>query len=247
MSDVTGVVKWENNIITKLEENSSTKKLFSKFNKVFICGRIDAEFEFSHNGVREQFYRTRVRVKRLSETEDFIPIVVSASLIGRKWFKKSLKDKWVGITGQFRSYNKIGKDGRQHLDLFLFATAINIYDNEYGLEEVSRANLIYLEGNICKPTIYRKTLLGMEITDLMIAVHRPYGKSDYIPCISWGRMARFASGLEVGDRVRLYGRIQSRKYFKRFSEESEIGEYRDAYEISISKIQRVEEFMIVED
>lgn len=199
MSDETGVARRENNVITRREENSPTEKIFSEFNKVFVSGRIEAEFDFSHEVLWEKFYRTRVRVERLSGTEDLVPIVVSDLLIGRERMKTSLEGKWVEVAGQFRSYNKLGEDGRKHLDLFLFVTAINIYDDEDELEEVTNANLIYLDGYLCKPPVFRKTPLGRQITDLFIAVNRPYGKSDYIPCIAWGRVAQWASEFEVGN------------------------------------------------
>lgn len=244
MSDETGVARRENNVITRREENSPTEKLFSEFNKVFVSGRIEAEFDFSHEVLWEKFYRTRVRVERLSGTEDLVPIVVSDLLIGRERMKTSLEGKWVEVAGQFRSYNKLGEDDRKHLDLFLFVTAINIYDDEDELEEVTNANLIYLDGYLCKPPVFRKTPLGRQITDLLIAVNRPYGKSDYIPCIAWGRVAQWASEFEVGNRVKLYGRVQSREYFKRFSKDSEAGEYKDAYEISVMRMQKVEDLRL---
>lgn len=244
MSDETGVAGRENNVITRREENSPTEKLFSEFNKVFVSGRIEAEFDYSHEVLWEKFYRTRVRVERLSGTEDLVPIVVSDLLIGRERMKTSLEGKWVEVAGQFRSYNKLGEDGRKHLDLFLFVTAINIYDDEDELEEVTNANLIYLDGYLCKPPVFRKTPFGRQITDLLIAVNRPYGKSDYIPCIAWGRVAQWAGELEVGNRVKLYGRVQSREYFKRFSKDTEAGEYRDAYEISIMRMQKVEDLRL---
>ena len=244
MSDETGVARRENNVITRREENSPTEKIFSEFNKVFVSGRIEAEFDFSHEVLWEKFYRTRVRVERLSGTEDLVPIVVSDLLIGRERMKTSLEGKWVEVAGQFRSYNKLGEDGRKHLDLFLFVTAINIYDDEDELEEVTNANLIYLDGYLCKPPVFRKIPLGRQITDLFIAVNRPYGKSDYIPCIAWGRVAQWASEFEVGNRVKLYGRVQSREYFKRFSKDTEAGEYRDAYEISVMRMQKVEDLRL---
>ena len=244
MSDETSVATRENNVITRWEENSQAKKLFSEFNKVFVSGRIETEFDFSHEVLWKKFYRTRVRVERLSGTEDLVPIVVSDLLIGRERMKTSLEGKWVEVAGQFRSYNKLGEDGRRHLDLFLFVTAINIYDDEDELEEVTNANLIYLDGYLCKPPVFRKTPLGRQITDLLIAVNRPYGKSDYIPCIAWGRVAQWASEFEVGNRVKLYGRVQSREYFKRFSKDTEAGEYRDAYEISVMRMQKVEDLRL---
>lgn len=246
MSDETRVTIRENNVITRQEENSPMEKLFSEFNKVFVSGRIEAEFEYSHETFWEEFYRTRVRVERLSGTEDLVPIVVSNLLIGKDRMKKSLEGKWVEVAGQFRSYNKLGEDGRKHLDLFLFVTAINIYEDEDELEEATNANLIYLDGYLCKTPVFRKTPLGRQITDLLIAVNRAYGKSDYIPCIAWGRVAQFVSELEVGNRVKLYGRVQSREYFKRYSPDSEAGEYRDAYEISVMRMRKIEDLRLEE-
>ena len=244
MSDETGVARRENNVITRQEENSTTNRLFSEFNKVFISGKIEAEFEYSHEVMWEKFYRTRVRVERLSGTEDLVPIVVSDLLIGRERMKKSLEGKWVEVAGQFRSHNKEGSDGRKHLELFLFVTAINIYENEDELEEITNANLIFLDGYLCKAPVFRKTPLGRQITDLLIAVNRPYGKSDYIPCIAWGRVAQWVSEFEVGNRVQLYGRVQSREYFKRYSKDSEAGEFREAYEISVMRMQRLEDLRL---
>lgn len=227
----------ENNVITRMEEKLPGKKLFSEFNKVFVTGKIEAELEYSHEVLWEKFYRTRVRVERASGTEDLVPIVVSDLLIGREKMETSLEGKWVEVAGQLRSYNKLGEDGRRHLDLFLFVTMINIYKDQDELEEEANANLIYLEGYLCKPPVFRQTPLGRQITDLLIAVNRPYGKSDYIPCIAWGRTAQWVSEFEVGKRVNLYGRVQSKKYFKKISPDSNEGEYREAYEISVMRMK----------
>lgn len=239
MSDETSVARRENNVITRQEENSPNEKLFSEFNKVFVSGRIETELEYNHETLWEKFYRTRIRVERLSGIEDLVPIIVSDFLVGKMRTNSSLKDKWVEVAGQFRSHNKMGEDGKTHLELFLFVTAINIYEDEDELEEIRNANLIYLDGYLCKTPVFRKTPLGRQITDLFVAVNRPYGKSDYIPCIAWGRVAQWSSELEVGNRIKLYGRIQSREYFKRFSADSDVGEYRDAYEISVMRMQKV--------
>ena len=204
MSDETSVARRENNVITRQEENSPNEKLFSKFNKVFVSGRIETELEFSHEILWEKFYRTRIRVERLSGTEDLVPIIVSDLLVGKMRINSSLEGKWVEVAGQFRSHNKMGEDGRKHLELFLFVTAINIYEDEDELEEITNANLIYLDGYLCKKPVFRKTPLGRQITDILVAVNRPYGKSDYIPCIAWGRVAQWASELEIGNRVKLY-------------------------------------------
>ena len=244
MSEETAVARRENNVITRKEENSPNNRLFGEFNKVFVSGRIETELKYSHEVMWENFYRTRVRVARFSGTEDLVPIVISDLLLGQKFMNKPLEGKWVEVAGQFRSYNKMGEDGCKHLDLYLFVTAINIYENEDELEETTNANLIYLDGYICKPPVFRRTPLGSEITDLFIAVNRLHGKSDYIPCIAWERLAQWARELKIGNRVELYGRIQSRKDFKRFSPDSNEGERRDFYEISIIKMRKVEDLSL---
>lgn len=209
-------------------------------NKVFISGIIEDELEFSHETFWQKFYKTRVKVKRLSQEEDYVPLVISSFLVFN-FLEESLKGKYVEVEGHFCSRNKQRKDGANHLELFLLATDINIYEAEKDFEEVVNANLIYLDGYICKPTNYRNTPLGKQVTDIMIAVNRPKNISDYIPCIAWGENALYADTLSVGNRIRILGRIQSREYFKRFSPESEEGEIRIAYEISIMKIIKVEE------
>lgn len=233
------VANRETNVITTKEDNSNAGNIFGKFNKIFVSGRIEEEFKYSHQILWENFYETRVIVTRNSGIEDFIPIVISEKLMPKNFLNESFIDKWVEVAGQFRSYNKEGENGKKHLKLFLFVTAINIYEDEDGIEEATDANLIYLDGYICKPPIFRKTPLGREIADLLIAVNRNYGKSDYIPCIAWGRNAKWASYLEVGSRIELYGRVQSREYFKKFSPQSEAGEWRVVYEISVMRLQEV--------
>lgn len=212
-----------------------TTEQLSNNNKVIISGKIETEFEYSHELFGEIFYRTRVIVTRNSGTEDFVPIIVSNLLIGKRKFE----GKWVRAEGQFRSYRRLGEDGRSHLDLFLFVKKIDIYDDEY--EQITDENLICLEGYICKKPNYRQTPLGREISDIIIAVNRQYGKSDYIPCIVWGRLARWVSEFEVGTKIQIHGRIQSRQYQKRISEDSQEGEYREAYEISVQTLEKVQE------
>ena len=250
MSDGT-VVSRENNVITRKEEASTNNRIFNEFNKVFVSGRIEEELEYSHKVGWEKFYRTRVVVTRLSEVEDFIPIIISNFLIGKKARNTTLKGKLVEVAGQFRSYNKFGKDGRGHSEIFLFVTEINICDNEDELEEKMNENLVYLEGDICKVPLVRSTYLGRQITELVIAVKkqvladgRKYEKKDYIPCITWGRVAKLASEFEVGDRIQLYGRIQSRKYFKRYSPNSQDGEVKETYEVSVMQIQEVKDLKV---
>lgn len=236
MSEKRLVTTRDDNIIIRREAIYGTKKIFSEFNKAWISGIIEEEFEYSHEVWWEKFYKTRVRVTRLNGTEDCVPIVVS-DLQMTNILEGSLKGKYVEVGGQFRSYNKLGEDGRKHLSLFLFVTTINVYESEEDFEDATNANLIYLDGYICKPPVFRMTPLGRQITDLMVAVNRNYNKSDYIPCIAWGRVAQHARELEVGNRIKLYGRAQSRQYFKRVSPESEERESRTAYEISIMRMK----------
>ncbi len=139
------------------------------------------------------------------------------------------------ITGQFRSYNR-HEGVKNRLVLSVFAREIEFVGSD---TNHTKNNQIFLDGYICKQPIYRKTPLGREIADLLVAVNRPYGKSDYIPCIAWGRNARYASNLDVGTRLRIWGRVQSREYTKKLSEEE--CEKRVAYEVSVSKITRVED------
>lgn len=214
------------------------EKIFRESNNGCISGIIEDELKYDHGVLGEKFYKTRVRVKRLNETEDHIPLIVSNLLISND-HNESLKGKYVEVSGQFRSWNRDGADGRRHLDVFLFAKTIDICESEECLEEVENENLIYLDGYICKEPIYRITPLGRKIADLMIAVNRRYNKSDYIPCIAWENDALYASGLDVGTRIRLYGRMQSRQYFKRFSPMSEDGEIRETYEVSIINLMTV--------
>jgi single-stranded DNA-binding protein len=170
-------------------------------------------------------------VERLSESSDLIPLMVSERLID---VTEDLKGYYVAINGQFRSYNR-HEERKNKLVLSVFAREIEFVDE---IEESSKTNQIFLDGYICKEPIYRKTPLGREIADLLLAVNRPYGKSDYIPCICWGRNARYASGFMVGERCGVWGRIQSREYVKKLDEENI--EKRTAYEVSVSKLELLE-------
>lgn len=231
-------VSWEKNVLTRREENLANDKLFGKFNKVFVTGRMETELVYDHEFFQERFYRTRVRITRLSGVEDLIPLLVSELLM--ESLNYPITGKWVEVAGEFRSFNKMGEDGRTHLDLYLFASDIKVFDNEYEMNERSDINIIYLDGFICKPPAFRATPKGRQITDLFVAVNRAaYGKSDYIPCITWGKVAQWTRNLELGNRVEIYGRIQRREYFKRYSPETEEGEYKEAYEVSVQKVVKL--------
>lgn len=198
-------------------------------NNAYISGVIAEEFRYSHEIYGEKFYASTVDVERKSGIVDRIPIMISEKLVdvSGEWVEER-----VYIYGEFRSYNKY--DGEHsHLILHLFARKFFCVDDT-GHDD----NGIELDGFICKKPIYRDAPLKREICDILLAVNRPYGKSDYIPCICWGRNARFASGLEAGTRLKVQGRIQSREYFKEISEG--YSERRTAYEVSISQMEVTE-------
>ena len=207
-----------------------TEKMIEN-NKVSVIGEIVSDFTFSHEVFGEGFYMVELSVNRLSEQADIIPLMVSERLVD---VKESYRGKIVEVHGQFRSYNK-HEEGRNRLILSVFVREFAFVGEEGTL---TKPNSIYLDGYICKPPVYRMTPLGREIADLLMAVNRPYGKSDYLPCICWGRNARFAGKFEVGTHIHLWGRIQSRTYQKRL--DNDVVEKRTAYEISVSKIECVE-------
>ena len=197
-------------------------------NQVVIMGTIISEFSYSHEIFGEGFYMVEVLVERLSDSSDVIPLMVSERLMDVTGDYRGYK---IAVMGQFRSYNR-HEEKKNRLILSVFAREVEFIEE---IEEHTKSNQIFLDGFICKEPIYRKTPLGREIADLLIAVNRPYGKSDYIPCICWGRNARFASGFAVGQRCAVWGRIQSREYMKKLSEEDV--EKRIAYEVSVSKLE----------
>ena len=199
-------------------------------NRVSIVGEIVSEFRFSHEVFGEGFYVTDVAVSRLSDLFDTIPLMVSERLVD---VTKNMTGSIVEASGQFRSYNR-HEGNRNRLVLSVFVREWQILEENL---DSGKTNQIFLDGYICKSPIYRKTPLGREISDLLIAVNRPNGKSDYIPCIAWGRNARFASTFEVGGHIQIWGRVQSRDYVKKISEEET--EKHTAYEVSVSKLEYV--------
>ena len=197
-------------------------------NQVSIMGKIASDFTFSHQVFGEGFYTLELVVKRLSDSEDRIPLMVSERLID---VTQNYEGEYIQVQGQFRSYNR-HEEKKNRLVLSVFVRELSFVDE---IDDSMITNQIFLDGYICKPPVYRKTPLGREIADLLLAVNRPYGKSDYIPCICWGRNARYASAFEVGGHVLIWGRIQSRDYMKKVSETE--SEKRTAYEISVSKLE----------
>ena len=201
-------------------------------NQVTVMGEVISDFVFSHEIFGEGFYMVDISVKRLSDSYDIIPVMVSERLLD---VNADYKGMYICINGQFRSYNR-HEEHKNRLVLSVFAREVDFIDE---MEESSKTNQIYLDGYICKEPIYRKTPLGREIADVLLAVNRPYGKSDYIPCICWGRNARYASQFKVGERCAVWGRIQSREYMKKLDEEHI--ERRVAFEVSVSKLEILDE------
>lgn len=192
-------------------------------NSVSVAGRLGS-LELSHKIYGEAFYTFVLECARLSDKADMLPVTVSERLLEQY---PLCEGAVVGIKGQLRSYNKL-VDGRARLYLTIFAREL--------AEKPTVVNEIEMKGFVCKPPIFRVTPFGREITDMLIAVNRAYNKSDYIPCIVWGRNARYAAGFEVGDKVALNGRVQSREYEKQL-ENGEVT-VRTAYEVSVARLHK---------
>ena len=194
-------------------------------NRVYLRGKIVSDTVFSHEVFDEKFYEFNLEVPRLSESFDTIPVTISEKLID----KRIKVGNQITVEGQFRSYNK-QVDGKSKLVLTVFVR--DVVEND---EDIN-PNTIELNGFICKEPVFRTTPFKREICDVLIAVNRAYNKSDYIPCIAWGRNARYVRDIKVGEAVSLVGRIQSREYQKRLSDDEVLT--KTAYEISITKIMQ---------
>lgn len=202
-------------------------------NRINLLGEIASECEFSHDVFGEGFYSFKLLVPRLSDANDLLPITISERIMEGSRFSPG---ELIKISGQIRSYNNyIEKEGRNRLVLTVFAKDYEFCD-VVGSEN---PNDVFLDGFICKPPIYRTTPFGREIADLLLAVNRSYNKSDYIPCITWGRNARYGAKLVVGDNIRISGRMQSRLYQKKLEDESMVE--KTAYEVSVARIEIVAE------
>ncbi len=209
-------------------------------NYLTLVGKVTGEKKFSHEIYGERFYIFNLSIPRLSGNSDIIPITVSERLIKEDTLQEGNK---LLIKGQFRSYNSYENE-KNRLILTVFAKDImEVEENEEEENDIVRkdivTNEVVLVGYICKKPIYRQTPFGREISDLLLAVNRAYNKSDYIPCIAWGRNARFCQNLEVGTQVKVVGRVQSRTYEKKHEDGSV--ETRVAYEVSIGSLEVVEE------
>ncbi|MBP1889670.1 single-stranded DNA-binding protein [Clostridium moniliforme] len=196
-------------------------------NKIYLEGKVVSNLEYSHEMYGEGFYTFGLEVQRLSDSVDLLNVTISERLLAG--FDISI-GKDVIVEGQLRSYNKF-IDGSNKLILTVFARNI-----EPCIEKSKNPNEIFLDGYICKEPVYRTTPFGREIADVLLAVNRAYNKSDYIPTIAWGRNSRFCKTLEVGDNIKVWGRLQSREYQKKISETEVVKKI--AYEVSISKMER---------
>lgn len=206
-------------------------------NNITLAGVVEREPEYSHEVLGEGFYVFMLKCSRTSGNKDTLPVMISDRLVDIREIKVG---QVVTVSGQIRSFNRHINDVKSKLILSVFARELEILAQdatELPFEE--NINTVILDGFVCKPPIYRCTPKGREIADILVAVNRPYGKSDYIPCIAWGRNARFAGGLEVGAHLQVSGRVQSREYTKKIGEEEV--ERRVAYEVSVSKIDLVED------
>jgi len=230
--------------ITNEIKNREEKELDTNYlenNYLTLVGRVTGEKKFSHEIYGERFYTFNLSIPRLSGNNDIIPITVSERLLKDETL---LEGKKLLIKGQFRSYNSYEND-KNRLILTVFAKDIVEVEEKEDEEEndIVRKDIITNEviliGYICKKPIYRQTPFGREISDILLAVNRAYNKSDYIPCIAWGRNARFCQNLEVGTQVKVIGRVQSRTYEKKF--EDGTSETRIAYEVSVGSLEVIEE------
>ena len=209
-------------------------------NYLTLVGKVTGEKKFSHEIYGERFYIFNLEIPRLSGNSDIIPITVSERLIKEETLQEGKK---LLVKGQFRSYNSYENEKNRLILTVFTKDIVELEENEEEENEIVKKDIItnevVLMGYICKKPIYRQTPFGREISDILLAVNRAYNKSDYIPCIAWGRNARFCQNLEVGSQVKIVGRVQSRTYEKKH--EDGTVETRVAYEVSVGSLEVIEE------
>ena len=204
----------------------------TEHNQLCLCGVIETPPTLDHEVFGEHFYRLDLRVPRLYGAQDLLPVTISERLMSHQ----IAPGMQLCMAGQLRSYNKV-MGGAGRLLLTAFAQRLLSPNDE------ENPNLVHLTGAICKPPSFRTTPFGREITDLMLAVNRAFGKSDYIPCIAWGRTARYAAQLAVGDRLEVHGRFQSREYQKQMPDGTSLS--RIAYEVSLNRLSCIKETSLI--
>lgn len=200
-------------------------------NNITLLGKLVGDFELDHESVGEKFYKNYISTMRDSGTEDVLPVIVSEKLLEST---SGVSGQKVYITGRISTKN-ITADGKKKLLIFAFATYIEIGNR---IEELQDVNVVSMTGTICKPPTYRETPFGRQISDIIIAVNRKYGRTDYVHIICWGRNALWASSFAVGEKITVCGRFQSRKYVKKMDD---LTEDKIAYEVSVSKLEIGEE------
>ena len=208
--------------------------VYSENNHIVLVGKVTSEKKFSHEIYGEKFYIFDLSVPRLSGNSDIIPITISERLMVNGDLPVGTK---ITVEGQFRSYNSY-REGKNKLVLTVFAKNVELLEDQESEVEARKdfiSNEVTLIGYICKKPIYRQTPFGREIADILLAVNRAYSKSDYIPCIAWGRTARFCENMEVGTEVKVIGRVQSRQYEKKY--EDGTVENKVAYEVSVGSLE----------
>ena len=208
--------------------------MYESGNSIHLRGHVCQPLQFGHELFGEQFFVTTLRVPRLSGAEDFLPITLSERLLIDEPIAAG---SILCLDGQLRSYNKV-VEGSGRLLITAFAQRLLPEEDE------ENPNRVQLTGALCKAPSYRTTPFGREIADLMLAVNRSYGKSDYIPCITWGRTARYAANLKIGDKVQLVGRFQSRNYQKQLPDGTILNKV--AYEVSVSRLSAMKEEPLTE-
>ena len=212
--------------------------IYSENNHIILVGKVTSDKKFSHEIYGEKFYVFDLSVPRLSGNGDIIPVTISERLMPNGELDINSK---IVIEGQFRSYNSYS-EGKNKLVLTVFAKDLKFLEDQEAEVEAKKdfiSNEVTLVGYICKKPIYRQTPFGREIADILLAVNRAYSKSDYIPCIAWGRTARFCENMEVGTEVKIVGRVQSRQYEKKY--EDGTVENKVAYEVSVGSLEVIKE------
>ena len=206
------MIQENDNAITLLDEEFLKKHIFDECNKVFVRGTIIENFEFSHNRYNQNFYKTKIKLIRISRREDVVPIIISESLIEQEAVIEEVKGRLVKLAGQLRTRMDNG-----HKLIYLYVKAIHIYDNnEDEFKEMESLNSIYLNGYICQQPYFKRTReRNIPITKFMLAVNGTHGDPEYIPCMAWGKDAILLSNSDIGTRISVYGRIQSRIFYQK--------------------------------
>lgn len=218
--------------VVEFIEPFEKKNLFGKFNKACVIGRVMKEFEFSHEYGGNKYYKTIISSRRASGVVDNVPVIVNDKQMSGLPNGK-LTDKFIEVAGRYRSYRIQGRDSKIHLELALLAANIKEVDGDDGED----TNVVFLEGTIGKEPSLKETPTNRTITDFFVNVTKSYTRSDFIPCIAWERIALYVSKLKPGDKVKVFGRIQSRKYVKWIDREALI---KEAYEVSVWRLIKEE-------